>query len=172
MFKNIFGGFDIPTTVPTIKFPRNENVRRKEEEIAYKINNKLGEVVERKNNIGRTVDNVKDSICIPIFKRILEQSNDFGIADHLYIQCLGFTHHGLYIGDGMVIHYSNGIIKYDSIEEFSGGRNIYIRSELDSPIKYSRSKIIERAKRRVYECDYNLVINNCEHFVLWCRSGM
>ena len=172
MFKSLLGGFEVLTTISTIKIPRTENVRRKEEEIAYMINNKLGEVVERKNNLERTINNAKESICMPIFKRKLEKSNDFDVADHLYIQCVGFTHHGLYIGDGMVIHYSDGIIKYDSIEEFSGGRNIYIRSELDSPMKYSRSKIVERAKRRLYECDYNLVINNCELFVLWCRSGM
>lgn len=172
MFKSLLGGFEVRTTRSTIKNPKNENEIRKEEEIAYMINNKLGEVVEIKNNVERTINNAKESICMPIFKRKLEQSNDFDVADHLYIQCVGFTHHGLYIGDEMVIHYSNGIIKCDSIEEFSGGRNIYIRSELDSPIKYSRNKVIERAKSRLYECDYNLVINNCEHFVLWCRSGV
>lgn len=170
MFKSKFGFYS--TTVPKLSDYRNERVRRREEEIAYKINTKLGEVVEKKNNIERTIENAKESNQIPVIKRIFEKSNHFRIADHLYIQCVGFTHHGLYIGDGMVIHYSDGIIKYDSIEEFSGGRNIYIRSELDSPMKYSRSKIVERAKRRLYECDYNLVINNCEHFVLWCRSGM
>ena len=169
MFKSKFGFYS--TAVPKLSHYRSERVRRKEEEIAYKINSKLGEIIEKKNNIERTIENIKESNSFPVIKRILDKSNDFRIADHLYIQCIGFTHHGLYIGDGMVIHYSDGIIKYDSIEEFSGGRNIYIRSELDSPMKYSRNKIVERAKRRVYECNYNLVINNCEHFVLWCRSG-
>lgn len=28
----------------------------------------------------------------------------FSAGDHLKIQCVGYTHHGLYVGNGMVIH--------------------------------------------------------------------
>lgn len=41
IFKDIFGEFDVLTTIPTIKILRNENARRKEEEIDYNLFNKL-----------------------------------------------------------------------------------------------------------------------------------
>ena len=32
--------------------------------------------------------------------------------------------------------------------------------------------VIERAKSRLGESDYNLVFNNCEHFATWCKTGL
>ncbi|MGF1841850.1 lecithin retinol acyltransferase family protein [Vibrio clamense] len=37
---------------------------------------------------------------------------------------------------------------------------------------YSATKTVERARSRLGEDSYNLVFNNCEHFAIWCKTGI
>lgn len=37
---------------------------------------------------------------------------------------------------------------------------------------YSAEETIQRARARVGENSYNLVGNNCEHFAIWCKTGV
>jgi hypothetical protein len=37
---------------------------------------------------------------------------------------------------------------------------------------YSDEETVERAFSRLGEKKYNLVINNCEHFAMWCKTGV
>lgn len=37
---------------------------------------------------------------------------------------------------------------------------------------YSANETIERALSRVGENKYNLLLNNCEHFAIWCKTGV
>lgn len=37
---------------------------------------------------------------------------------------------------------------------------------------YSPEETVERAKSQLGEGDYNLVFNNCEHFAVWCKTGV
>lgn len=37
---------------------------------------------------------------------------------------------------------------------------------------YSPKETIERARSQIGKHDYNLVFNNCEHFALWCKTGI
>ncbi len=37
---------------------------------------------------------------------------------------------------------------------------------------YSAHETVERAKSRVGEDEYSLIFNNCEHFALWCKTGL
>jgi hypothetical protein len=37
---------------------------------------------------------------------------------------------------------------------------------------YSPAETVERAKSRIGENRYNLVTNNCEHFAIWCKTGV
>jgi len=39
-------------------------------------------------------------------------------------------------------------------------------------ILYSPQETVERARSRLEENEYNLVINNCEHFAFWCKTGI
>jgi hypothetical protein len=84
-----------------------------------------------------------------------------------------YTHHGIYIGNEKVVHYSglakklnSGPVEEVSLEEFIGG-NSYRVIPHDSP-KFSPDEAIKRAVERIGEEKYNLFINNCEHFVQWC----
>lgn len=37
---------------------------------------------------------------------------------------------------------------------------------------YSPQETVERALSRVGEDKYNLLLNNCEHFAIWCKTGV
>jgi predicted ATPase len=37
---------------------------------------------------------------------------------------------------------------------------------------YSGRETVERARSRLGEDKYNLVFNNCEHFAVWCKTGV
>jgi hypothetical protein len=37
---------------------------------------------------------------------------------------------------------------------------------------YSGKETVERARSRLGEDKYNLIFNNCEHFAVWCKTGI
>ena len=97
-------------------------------------------------------------------------------GDHLKVDKGFYSHHGLYIGSNKVIHYtgfangmSSGPVKITTVDDFSFGSEIQIVEHTNE--KYSVDKAIQRAKSRIGEQDYNLILNNCEHFVNWCLEG-
>ena len=92
---------------------------------------------------------------------------------HLITPWLGFAHHGIYVGEGKVIHY--GALVYDiirkpveevTIEAFAGGRPVFIVQHEE--LAFDLQAILERARSRLGENQYRLLSNNCEHFVEWC----
>lgn len=98
-------------------------------------------------------------------------------GDHLVTPRTGYTHHGLYVGDGRVIHYSGladglsrGAIELCSLDEFRAGRPVRVREHLLRV--YSREESVERAYSRLGENLYSVFLNNCEHFVTWCIQGL
>ena len=95
---------------------------------------------------------------------------------HLWVKRTGYTHHGLGIGNGQVIHYSglangleSGPVCKVSLEEFSNGSKI--RTKRHPRRKFNVRQAIRRAKRRLGEDGYSVLGNNCEHFVNWCING-
>jgi len=92
---------------------------------------------------------------------------------HLITPWLGYTHHGLYVGDGKVIQY--GALKYDFIRKpveevtigsFAEGRAVFVVTHAQEC--FDARKAIDRARSRLGEKQYRLLSNNCEHFVEWC----
>lgn len=103
----------------------------------------------------------------------------FNLGAHLSSKRTGYTHHGIYIGSGRVIHYSglaNGLSKghicETSFEEFNQNRKTVSVIEHVEPGVYSNVDIVKRAKSRLGEDKYNLYMNNCEHFATWCVTGL
>ena len=97
------------------------------------------------------------------------------IGDHLVTPRTGYTHHGLYLGNQQVIHYSGksahdqGSIQQVSLEEFCDGKACRVR---DYPFRvYGRKESVERAHQRLGEANYSILFNNCEQFVVWCIMG-
>lgn len=92
-------------------------------------------------------------------------------GDHLVVDRRGglYTHHGIDIGDGTVVHYLEGeTIVRTSKEYFRRGEPIRLRDYADcDPADIT----IERALSRLGEQRYNVLFNNCEHFATWCKTG-
>lgn len=94
----------------------------------------------------------------------------YPLGSHLVTERFGYTHHGIYVGNDTVVHYLNEEgITTASLEEFSLGHNVWVRSHCNA--RYSGEECAERAWSRVGEDNYNLVFNNCEHFANWCATG-
>ena len=87
-----------------------------------------------------------------------------------------YEHHGIYVGDGRVVHYAGyssglhtGPVEEVELEEFCAGRGFATRVHLDS--RYTPAEIVERARSRIGERRYDLLANNCEHFCQWAIMG-
>lgn len=99
------------------------------------------------------------------------------VGSHLISERDGYTHHGIFAGDGQVIHYG-GLdhsakrrpIEYIPLCGFSAGMGVKIQTEPDAI--YAGTDVVERAKSRLGEDQYQFLTNNCEHFCAWCVSGV
>jgi hypothetical protein len=85
-------------------------------------------------------------------------------------------HHGVYVGDGKVVHYAGlarwqfrGRIEEVSLAQFACGRSVWTRSS-DLPA-FVPQEVIRHARSRVGENSYGILRNNCEHFCEWCLRG-
>lgn len=135
----------------------------------HELQNMLLEFTE---NICDTLENHKDSLDIQRYMSfLLSEQNPPQVSDHLFSYRIGYTHHGLYVGNNHVIHYENGSVHRDSLENFRRNAEVFILPEEESPLRYSDWEVISRAESRLGEDTYNLIYNNCEHFVRWCRCG-
>ena len=97
-------------------------------------------------------------------------------GDHLITERLGYTHHGIYLGKNKVIHYSGlaaglraGPVEVTDLIVFSQGKRTYVQQHESR--KFSHRQTIKRARSRLSEDKYNLLLNNCEHFINWCIYG-
>ena len=84
-----------------------------------------------------------------------------------------YKHYGIDCGDGTVIHYRkpSEVIERTSMATFSQGNPVYV-AEYTKGFAYIPDVVVERAKSRLGEHDYNLLSNNCEHFACWCKTGI
>jgi HRAS-like suppressor 3 len=103
-------------------------------------------------------------------------SADLQPGTHLTTRRRGYVHHGLYAGDGRVIHYRGygprlrrGPVEEVTLDEFAGGRGWQARPWV-APA-YAGTSAVERARTRLGEDRYSLFSNNCEHFVEWVIGG-
>ena len=100
------------------------------------------------------------------------------IGAHLSSSRRGYSHHGIYVGRGWVVHYSGlsggfwqcGPVEEVSLSRFALGNSVRIVEQRGSA--YSPEEIVRRARSRLGENDYRLFSNNCEHFCSWCHSGV
>lgn len=122
---------------------------------------------------------------------------DLEAGDIIGIKRFMYSHYGVYVGENKVIHYAGkngdfkGIkkIRYGTMEEFLNGKNeffeLVFKNACEEPEKekryetqslecilYSPEETVERAKSRLGETKYNLALNNCEHFAIWCKTGI
>ena len=100
-------------------------------------------------------------------------------GSHIQVSRFGYSHHGIYVGNDLVIHYSGfaqafdkGAITLTTLEEFLDDEiDFDIVAYPSSQQCYSAEEIVERAYSRLGEDNYSLMFNNCEHFACWCVTG-
>jgi len=113
-------------------------------------------------------------------KNLVEKTplpGDVVVADRIL-----YKHYGIYVGNNRVIHFSGGAggeinpldakIIETSLSDFLDGSALYVE-ESDEAGAFPPDVIVKRALSMVGKLkgDYNLAINNCEHFTHWCKYG-
>lgn len=104
---------------------------------------------------------------------------NLSLGSHIKTYRTGYSHHGIYCGDGRVVHYSGfaqafkkGSLEITTMERFLGSEaKCYVIEYPANKVRFSSKDIVRRALSRVGEDSYNLVFNNCEHFAAWCVTG-
>ncbi|CAG5134373.1 unnamed protein product [Candidula unifasciata] len=93
---------------------------------------------------------------------------------------LGYSHWGVYVGTGYVIHLAgepgDGLstadvtVRKDSFWTVAGNSRARINNIFDGVERLQPAKeIVKRAESKVGHRGYDLVSTNCEHFATWCR---
>ena len=110
------------------------------------------------------------------FDQLALQPQEPPLGSHLVTPRRGYLHHGIYVGDGRVVHYAglaNGLyrgpVEEVPLSRFTRGRPVWVKSH--APSSFECREVIQRARSRVGEDCYRLLTNNCEHFCEWCLRG-
>jgi len=121
--------------------------------------------------------------------RVIKHGDVIGTSRIIY------DHYGVYTKDGQVIHYTMAEegwkleIRKTGIDAFLHGSTTFFILDFDyekplksAPVKYrdvlrkmkvfSPEETVKRAESRIGEKEYNLISNNCEHFAIWCKTGI
>ena len=107
--------------------------------------------------------------------RLLAHDEEPQVGSHLVTPRFGFAHHGIYVGNGKVVHYGapdrrlGGPVQEISLCNFTRGHPLWIRCH--ERVRFSCAEVIGRARSRVGEDRYRVLSNNCEHFCEWCLQG-
>ena len=122
-----------------------------------------------------------------------------GLYDHYGVFVKDKQHVIHYTGENGPNDF-NGIVRETSLSEFLNGANDFIvcrfpekieqltfldnrnlLSDLWQKIKelklknyhlYSGDETVSRARNEIGKRKYNLLCNNCEHFAIWCKTGL
>ncbi|MCJ7595270.1 MAG: lecithin retinol acyltransferase family protein [Desulfobacterales bacterium] len=86
-----------------------------------------------------------------------------------------YTHHGIYMGDGKVIHVTGSIrekvdpeVRETDLSTFLKGGTLKRRQY---KVRLPPSETIRIAKRHISDKSYSMIWNNCEHFATYCATG-
>ena len=99
------------------------------------------------------------------------------LGDHIYVRRKGllYSHHGIYAGDGTVIHFrgiekekQNPLVIITDIENFLNSGKLKRRNYKK---RLPHSETVRIARKHLSEKGYSLVFNNCEHFATYCATG-
>ena len=98
------------------------------------------------------------------------------LAAHVVTPRVGYTYHGIYVGNGNVVHYRGlsrglraGPVEEVPLAEFAAGHPVRVRPHHRA--RFDCRSVIARARSRIGENSYRILSNNCEHFCEWCVQG-
>jgi hypothetical protein len=105
-------------------------------------------------------------------------------GDHIVTSMGAYSHHGIDLGDGTVVHWTTAVgqtkrdgiirckqhaeIRQTSLADFSGGGPVWVREYAHC---FDSETVVARALALVGRRGYHLADNNCEHFACWCKTG-
>ena len=105
-------------------------------------------------------------------------------SDHIRVNRGLFYHHGIYIAESEVIHFSseddddilgtsNFVIK-TTLDDFlrDGEVEVKVYTQRELPDLFPVKEIMNYARASLGVSGYNLVFNNCEHFANTCTLGV
>jgi cell wall-associated NlpC family hydrolase len=107
--------------------------------------------------------------------RLIEK--DLNSGDHIFVRRKGllYSHHGIYAGEGNVIHFKGAekekrdpAVIITDIDNFLNGGKLRRRNYKER-LPYSESLRISR--EHLSKKGYSLRMNNCEHFATYCATG-
>jgi hypothetical protein len=129
-----------------------------------------------RSNAGASVRNRRSPRRNGRADHLLGHGTEPPLGAHLVTPRLAFSHHGIYVGDGRVVHYGSlthslagGPVEEVSLARFAQGHRVSVR--LHAAPRFRWDEVIRRARSRVGENSYRLLSNNCEHFCEWCLHG-
>ena len=113
---------------------------------------------------------------VPRIEWFLAGESEPLVGAHIVTPRLGYTHHGIHVGAGRVVHYSglarglrSGPVEEVSLERFASGHLLGVIA--GAPQQFAADEVARRARSRLGENRYRLFTNNCEHFCEWCLQG-
>lgn len=114
--------------------------------------------------------NMESPNNIKVLDRTTFALPSYQLADHLVVNRLGNTHHGIFSGESQVIYYNyyTGMVVEASLEDYSKGDAVKV---VYSPMMYNSATVISRARSRIGKREYHMMQNVGEQFVRWARGG-
>jgi Lecithin retinol acyltransferase len=102
--------------------------------------------------------------------------DELPLGAELVTHRVGYSHHGIYVGDGKVVHYAGlcrssrrGPVEEVTVERFAAGHGVSVKANPFAA--YVGMEAVRRARSRLGESRYRLLTNNCEHLCTWCLYG-
>lgn len=101
-------------------------------------------------------------------------------GDLIFVDHGLYKHFGIYINDDCVIHYDgklddrflrNMCVRQTGMDRFLAGKDNFKILNL-SKNQIPPHEVVNRAKSHLNERNFNLILNNCEHFAYWCKTGL
>lgn len=128
------------------------------------------------NNGKKLYFRVKGNTPIKVFKSTGEPKYGDIIGTTDKFMGYQYDHMAIYVGNNKVIHYcsttgnaSDAEIKETDMEPYFNKGNYFILN-IKNTTQFNAEDTVKRAKTRLGEKKYNLLQNNCEHFVIWCKT--
>ncbi|QYE96755.1 lecithin retinol acyltransferase family protein [Paraclostridium sordellii] len=100
-------------------------------------------------------------------------------GDLIFVDHGLYKHFGIYINDDCVIHYDgklddrflrNMCVRQTGMDRFLAGKDNFKILNFSKNLIPPR-EVVNRAKSHLNERNFNLILNNCEHFAYWCKTG-
>ena len=102
--------------------------------------------------------------------------DDFPLGAHLVTPRRWYTHHGIYVGAGQVVHYQGlcsslrrGPVERVSLCEFAHGNPVHVHGE--TGVKYSDIEVVDRACSRLCSSIKTFLAMAISHVLGLLRAG-